>query len=420
VFVVVSAPSLDIRDREARADRLLDRLDTLFAIGQAEGTNRPGLGDGEQRAIDIVRGWMRDARLDVTTDPAGNLIGRSAGREPQLAAVWSGSHLDTPPDGGRFDGALGVLAALDAVEAIATAGGARRPLTVVAFRLEEGCRFGRGVFGSRAMCGMLEPDEADLRDADGVSLGEAFSALGLGAVPRDGWLDAPPFAYIETHVEQGPTLAAAGAPLGVVTSIAGMAGIEMTFRGRRGHAGTVPMALRADALAAASRFVERTHALALEIPQSVATIGRLSVSPGATNTIPELVELFVDLRAPTLELLDTLVAGAVSAAQASADELRCELAVAPRWHYPPVPMSRRPMAAVRHGVAGLGFEPVELPSGAGHDAAIMAMAGVPSAMLFVRSDAGGLSHAAEESTGRDAIVACVGALEPALRELAEA
>jgi allantoate deiminase len=403
---------------EARADRLLERLDTLFDIGRDAGTNRDGLGPGEQAAFDLVGGWMREAGVDVSTDPAGNLIARAAGRDPGLAEVWSGSHLDTPPDGGRFDGALGVLAALDAVEAIASSGGAARTVAVVAFRLEEGCRFGRGVFGSRAICGMLEPDEGDLRDADGISLAEAFSALGLGALPDRGWLEPAPAAYVETHIEQGPTLAAAEAPLGVVTSIAGMAGIDLTFRGRRGHAGTVPMALRSDALGAAARFVERVHDLAGSIPGSVATVGRLSVGPGATNTIPDRAELFADLRAPDAKRLDALTSGAVAAARSAAAERGCQVQVEPRWRYEPVPMSDRPAAALRSAIERLGIEVVELPSGAGHDAAIMGMAGVPAAMLFVRSDAGGVSHAPEESTGRDAIVACVAALEPALRELA--
>jgi allantoate deiminase len=407
-------------DVELRADRLLERLDTLFQIGRAAGTNRDGLGSGEQQAFDIVQGWMRDANLDVVTDQGGNLVGRAVGSDAAASEVLSGSHLDTPPDGGRFDGALGVVAALDAVEAIASTGGARRTLAVVAFRLEEGCRFGRGVFGSRAMCGMLEADEADLRDADGISLGDAFRALGLGQLPERGWLDPPPFAYVETHIEQGPTLAAAGVPLGVVTSINGMAGFELTFRGRRGHAGTVPMSLRSDALGAAARFVQRAHDLARSIPGSVATIGRLSVSPGATNTIPNLVKLFADVRAPDAERLDALSTGVVSAAHAAAGDVDSQVDVASRWRYEPVPMSEVPTAALCRAISRLGIEPVELPSGAGHDAAIMAMAGVPAAMLFVRSDADGVSHAPEESTGRDAITASVAALEPALRELADA
>jgi hydantoinase/carbamoylase family amidase len=284
--------------------------------------------------------------------------------------------------------------------------------------MEEGCRFGRGVFGSRALCGVLEPDEPDLVDADGVTLGAAFAELGLGGLPQTGWLDPRPHAFVEAHIEQGPTLADRGAPLGVVSSIAGMAGIEIAFSGRRGHAGTVPMAARADALAAAARFVESVHELARSIPGAVATVGRLTVSPGATNTIPERAELFADLRAPDAERLAALVDAAGRIAAQAAASAGCQVETAPRWRYPPVPMSEPPVDAVRRAVAARGLEPVELSSGAGHDAAILAMAGVPTGMLFVRSDAGGLSHAPQENTRADAVAHAVAALESALRELA--
>ena len=294
----------------------------------------------------------------------------------------------------------------------------RRTIVVVAFRLEEGCRFGRGVFGSRAMVGDIEPDEGDLLDADGISVAEAFAELGLGRLPAKGWADPPPACFIETHIEQGPALASVGAPLGVVTSIAGMAGFDVVFSGSRGHAGTVPMSLRSDALGAAAGFVLAAHEVARSIPGAVATIGRLVTSPGATNTIPGRAELFADLRAPDAAGLDALVERATAAAAEAATAGACTAEVLPRWRYEPVAMDPATAAAVRRAVAGLGLDPVDLPSGAGHDAAIMATAGIPSAMLFVRSDAGGVSHAPEESTGADAIALCVEALESALRELA--
>ena len=405
---------------EWRARRILDRLDTLFAIGLDAGTNRVGLGPGEQRAFELVAGWMEEAGLDVAFDAAGNIVGRLQGSEPGLPEVWSGSHLDTPPDGGRFDGALGTLLALDAAEALCADGPPRRSVVAMALRLEEGPRFGRGVFGSRAICGMLDDDEGDLRDAAGISLAAAFAALGYGELPTEGWLDPAPASFVEAHIEQGPTLAAIGAPLGIVTSIAGMAGIEFTFTGRRGHAGTVQMHLRSDALGAAARLIVDAHAVARSLPDAVATIGRMTVLPGATNTIPERCELFADLRAPDAERLDALVAGVLAAANAAAEGANCEVVIEPRWRYEAVAMGDAPRAALKRAVEGLGVEPIELPSGAGHDAAIFALAGVPSAMLFVRSDAGGVSHAPEEHTGADAVTLAVRALEAALRELAAA
>ena len=402
---------------QQRAGQVLGRLGELFEIGRRAGTNRPGLGEGEQRAHDLVASWMVETGLELEVDPAGNLIGRLPGSDPSLAEVWTGSHLDTPPDGGMFDGALGVVAGLDAVAAIG-AGSVLRTIAVVAFRLEEGCRFGRGVFGSRAMVGDIEPDEGDLLDADGISVADAFAELGLGRLPTQGWADPPPACFVETHIEQGPALASVGAPLGVVTSIAGMAGFDVVFSGSRGHAGTVPMSLRSDALGAAARFVLAAHEVARSIPGAVATIGRLVTLPGATNTIPGRAELFADLRAPDAAGLDALVEGATTAAAEAAAAGACTAEVLPRWRYEPVAMDPATAAAVRRAVAGLGLDPVDLPSGAGHDAAILATAGIPSAMLFVRSDAGGVSHAPEESTGADAIAVCVQALESALRELA--
>jgi hydantoinase/carbamoylase family amidase len=405
---------------EWRSARVLERLDALFEIGRAAGTNRPGLGAGEERAHALVAGWMHEAGLAVSRDPAGNLVGQLTGSDPGSPEIWSGSHLDTPPDGGRFDGALGVLSALDAAEAIAADGPPRRSIKVIAFRLEEGPRFGRGVFGSRAICGQLDDDEGDLLDADGISLAEAFAALGYGELPTTGWLDPAPAAFVELHIEQGPTLAAAGAPLGIVSSIAGMAGLEFTFSGHRGHAGTVPMALRSDALGAGARLVVDAHDIARSVPGAVATIGRLTVAPGATNTIPERCELFADLRAPDDASVEALVNGVVEAARAAAKAANCEVEIAPRWRYEAVAMSAAPMGALRRAVTALGLEPTELPSGAGHDAAILALAGVPSAMLFVRSDAGGVSHAPEELSGSDAVALGLQALEAALRELAAA
>jgi allantoate deiminase len=213
-------------------------------------------------------------------------------------------------------------------------------------------------------------------------------------------------------------LAAASAPVGVVTSIAGMAGIEVEFEGRRGHAGTVPMTMRADALAAAARFVQLIHAAARALPEAVATVGRVSVHPGATNTIPGRVELFADVRAPDGDRLATLVESAQATARDAAEETGCRARVVERWRYEPVAMHPLPVAAIKRGITGTGHEVVELPSGAGHDATIMAMAGVPTAMLFVRSDAGGVSHAPDEMTGIDAVECCLRVLESSLRELA--
>ena len=230
--------------------RVLERLDRLYKIGGGPGANRLGGTREEDEAHELVAGWMREAGLEVEVDGAGNLFGRLRGRRPELPEVWAGSHLDSVPHGGRFDGALGVVGGLEAVERL---GQRERTLVVVAFRDEEGCT-GPGCRGSRSLC--------------------------------SGRLDPVPAAFVELHVEQGPQLAEAGAPLGVVTGIAATARGQVVFEGREGHAGTMPMARREDALVAAAEFVLRLRDAAAEVDGAVATVGRLALEPGASNVIP--------------------------------------------------------------------------------------------------------------------------------------
>jgi acetylornithine deacetylase/succinyl-diaminopimelate desuccinylase-like protein len=348
--------------------RVLERLDRLYAIGGGPGANRLGGTREEDEAHELAAGWMREAGLEVEVDGAGNLVGRLRGRRPELPEVWTGSHLDSVPHGGRFDGALGVVGGLEAVELI---GQRERTLVVVAFRDEEGCT-GPGCRGSRALC--------------------------------SGRLDPVPAAFVELHIEQGPQLAEAGAPLGVVTAIAASARGEVVFEGREGHAGTMPMPSREDALVAAAEFVLRLRDAAAEVDGAVATVGRLAVEPGASNVIPSRVTVSVDVRAPEDERLEQ-VAAVVPA------ELRRSRAVA---------MSAEPSTALLEQLAALRLPTVELPSGAGHDAGVLAAAGVPTAMLFVRSLNGGISHSPDEHSADEDVELAVDVLTGALNRLASA
>ena len=343
--------------------RVLERLDRLYAIGGGPGANRVGGTPGEDEAHELVGGWMREAGLEVDVDPAGNLFGRLRGRRPELPEVWTGSHLDSVPNGGRFDGALGVVGGLEAVERL---GQRERTLAVVAFRDEEGCS-GPGCRGSR-------------------------SAV----------LDPAPAAFVELHVEQGPQLEGVGAPVGVVSGIAATARAQVVFEGREGHAGTTPMPERDDALVTAAEFVLRLRDAAAAVDGAVATVGRLSVEPGASNVIPARVVLSVDIRAPDDERLEQ-VAGVVPA------ELSRGRAVA---------MSGAPRAALLEQLSARGLEPVELASGAGHDAGVLAAAGVPTSMLFVRSLNGGISHSPDERSDPGDIELAVDVLAGALDRLA--
>jgi allantoate deiminase len=346
--------------------RVLERLDRLYAIGGGPGANRLGGTREEDEAHELVAGWMREAGLEVEVDGAGNLFGRLRGRRPELPEVWTGSHLDSVPNGGRFDGTLGVVGGL---EAVARLGQRERTLVVVAFRDEEGCS-GPGCRGSSSLC--------------------------------SGRLDPVPAAFVELHVEQGPQLEEAGAPLGVVTGIAAAARGEVVFQGREGHAGTTPMPRRDDALVAAAEFVLRLREAAAAVDGAVATVGRLAVEPGASNVVPSRVVLSVDVRAPDDERLEQ-VAAAVPA------ELSRASAVA---------MSPALRAVLLEQFESRGLPPVELPSGAGHDARVLAAAGVPTAMLFVRSLNGGISHSPDELTSDEDVELAVEVLAGTLDRLA--
>jgi allantoate deiminase len=329
-----------------------ERLDELYAIGEGLGANRVGGSTGEQEAHELAAGWMEQTGFRVDTDGIGNLIGRLNEGE-----VWTGSHLDSVPNGGKFDGALGVVAGIEAVERVGAG-------TVVVFRDEE-----RGCIGSSAF------------------------------VERE----ALPGCFLEVHVEQGPILERAGVPLGLAMGIVGIVRGERIFEGRAGHAGTVPMEGRADALAAAAEYILRVRDSAAAIDGAVATVGQIDVEPGAVNVIPSRVRLSVDARAPDRARLDRLV-----------DELEL---TQPDFRLEPVPMAREPLAALRAELESRRLPVVELPSGAGHDAAVLASAGVPTAMLFVRSLNGGISHSPQEESAPDDIDLAVDVLAGAIRRL---
>jgi acetylornithine deacetylase/succinyl-diaminopimelate desuccinylase-like protein len=343
--------------------RLLDRLDVLYAIGGGPGANRVGYTAGEDEAHELAAGWMREAGLEVEVDRHGNLIGRLGGEEPARPEVWTGSHLDSVPQGGRFDGALGVVAGIEALERL---GRRRHTLAVVAFRDEE-----RGCAGSRG------------RSADG----------------------ALPGAFLELHHEQGPRLAAAGAPLGVVTGIVGYKRGTKTFEGRAGHAGTTPMRGREDALVAAAAEILRIREVALSIEDAVATVGQVEVEPGGANVIPGRVRFSVDVRAPDAERLERLVA---------------EVGLDQGGRTEPAAMGETARAALRAAVEARGLPVVELASGAGHDAGILTAAGIDAGMLFVRAGNGGVSHSPDESASDEDVALAVDVLTDALGRLASA
>ena len=347
-----------------RSKRALERLDELFSIGGGAGANRVGGTAAEDEAHRLAGTWFAEAGLAVEVDAAGNLLGRLTGARPELPEVWTGSHLDSVPNGGRFDGPLGVVAGLEAVERL---GRRERTLAVVAFRDEE-----RGCRGSRALV------------ARGTPL---------------------PGAFVEVHVEQGPVLERAGAPLGVVTEIVAMQRGEVVFEGRAAHAGTTPMDARDDALCAAADFVLALRAAAARVEGAVATVGSLDVEPGAVNVIPARVRLSYDVRAPDRERVAEVLAAVPGE---------------PTYATDPVAMSEEIRGLLRAEVERAGSPVLELASGAGHDAGVLAGAGVATGMLFVRSRNGGASHSPEEASSPEDVALAIDVLAGALDRLASA
>jgi hydantoinase/carbamoylase family amidase len=390
----------------------MNRLEQLARIGAGPsgGVTRVGLGRAEQHACELVASWMAEDGLDVSWDAAGNLFGRRQGSASDAPEVWSGSHLDTVPDGGRFDGSLGVVAALEAARRLADEQ-LSATLAVCVFRDEEGCRFGRGVFGSRAVCGRLCEADLDLTDAHGTSVRAALSALGFMGLraPRA----ALPGSFVEVHVEQGPTLERADVPLAAVTVITGMAGFNVRFHGESGHAGTLPMDGRRDAFLAAATYALALRDEAVRRGDVVATIGDVRISDAAANVVPGRVDVTVDVRAPAGEALAAIAGEARRLAGAAGVD--CEIEEVS--FDPPVPLSPVVQAALRDAAAAEGVPMLELGSGAGHDAGILAAAGVEAGMLFVRSRNGGVSHRPEEFSDEADIASAVAVLTRTLRTL---
>ena len=396
--------------------RLERHQDELSAIG-GKGTSvtRLGLTPDEQRARDLVGGWLRARGAVVRRDAAANLYGRFGGSGP---CVLVGSHLDSVPEGGRFDGALGVLCAVEAVEALLD-DGARftRPVEVVGWCDEEGARFGIGLFGSCAAFGRLPEGAATRADRAGVTISEALRALGETGDPREAERGASGIAaYLELHIEQGPRLADAGVALGVVSDIVGLSHARVTVHGRQDHAGATIMIARADALAAAAEMVLAVEAIARALPDAVGTVGELGVRPGAKNVVPGECTFSLDLRAReerTVEALDREVRAAITRI-AEARGVRSEIDVLSR--VPAVPLDHALQDLLVRSARAVGITAPHLFSGAGHDAENAQLAGVPTGMLFVRSTGG--SHNPAARAALDDAVLGARALAHALAELA--
>ena len=404
------------------AARLLQRCDELAAVSaSADGIERVHLSAGHAHVNEVAAGWLREAGLATWQDAAGNQWGRLEGAEPGLPALVLGSHLDTVPDAGRYDGILGVVTAVEVAARLARhRAGLPFALEVVAFGDEEGTRFGTALLGSRAVAGTWLDGWWDVADAEGTTLRQASTAFGLDPARIADAARRPEelVGYLELHIEQGPHLEAAGRALGVVTSVAGARRFAGRIVGEARHAGGTPYAKRRDALVGAGQVVVAVERLAVETG-GIATVGRLQAHPGGVNVVPGLVEFSLDVRAEHDATRDDLVARIEQYARETCAARGLGVELHETHSAPGVYCDPGLAESVVAGIAATGdADPVRLFSRAGHDA--MAMAAItPVAMLFVRCE-DGISHHRDEAVTEADVALAIDALEMAVLAVADA
>jgi allantoate deiminase len=388
----------------ARAVARCDALGVAPYSDMEHGLYRGYLTPAYRAAQEALSGWMAEAGMTVSRDPAANLIGRYDGTDPAAPALLIGSHLDSVRDAGRYDGPLGIMLGVEAVAQLAAAG--RRPsfpIEVIAFGDEEGSRFPAAMLTSRAVAGVLPPAALDIVDGDGVALADAGVDVTryLAAARTPG----SALAYLEAHIEQGPVLEAEGLAVGTVTGIAAQLRYQVGVTGTAGHAGTTSMPLRRDALAGAAEMVLAIERIARDDGSDlVATVGRIGASPGAANVIAGAVAFTIDVRSGDARRRDRAAEAIRAAIAAIADARTLDLTVEAIHDLPASPCDPALMELMDAALADAGQPVRRLVSGAGHDAMVMA-ALCPTAMLFIRCR-GGISHnPAEQVDPADADVA---------------
>lgn len=375
-------------------DRLWSDIVSTARFGAADrgGVTRLTLTEEDRQARDWFVAECRALGCTVEVDGIGNIFATYAGEDMSLPAIAVGSHLDTQPQGGRFDGILGVLAGVEILRTLkGTSTQLRHPLTVINWTNEEGSRFSPAMMGSGVFAGALALDATQaLADREGIAVGTALDAIGYRGEAR---IDPAAFsAYVELHIEQGPLLEAAATEIGVVTGIQGLRWFDISISGTEAHAGSTPMAQRDDALVAAAEIVLTVRDIARQNPPGVGTVGFVDVGPNSRNVVPGSVRLQIDMRHPSETGLDEMEA-ALQQAVAKAGG-RAELKHI--WSKAPVVFAPSIVDAVRNSAEALGYSATDIVSGAGHDAAHIAMI-MPTAMIFVPSK-DGLSHNEAEYT----------------------
>jgi N-carbamoyl-L-amino-acid hydrolase len=383
--------------------RLAETMEALGRIGETVrgGLSRVALTDDDRRGRDLLVGWMKAAGLTVTVDQMGNIFGVRPGAQP-VPPVFMGSHADSVPSGGKYDGQLGVLCALETLRTLNDLKArTRHPVGMIVFTNEEGARFQPAMIASGVMAGKIPLEDAyNARDRDGVRLVDELERIGyLGPEPC---VPRPMRAYLELHIEQGPILEEEQIPLGVVEGIVAIAWSRVTFHGVQDHAGPTPMRVRHDALVAAAEVVGGVRGIARRIGGNfVATVGRLDVTPNIPNAIPGRVSLSVDFRDPGESPLDRALSMLDRVVRAAAKREGVRAEVEHYWRVPRTPFDPEVVGVVEEAAAAIGCGHRRILSGAGHDAQYMA-AICPTGMIFVPSRAG-RSHCEEEFTALDDI-----------------
>ena len=398
---------------------LMARLDALAAFTEVEGQlTRRYLSPAHIAAMRQVEAWMAAAGMSVRTDPLMSVFGRYEGHAPGAPAIMIGSHIDTVIDAGRYDGNLGVLAAIAVVAELRDRGERlEHAVEVVAFGEEEGSRFSAHILTSSALVGAVGPELLEVRDADGISVREALARAGGNAQAyRDCVRPRGEIAaFLELHIEQGPVLETQGKALAAVTAVNGSVRSRVTVSGFAGHAGTVPMGQRRDALAAASEMILAVERIGGSEPELVATVGRIAALPGAQNVIPGRVAFTIDMRSPDDAVRDRAHGALVPALEETARRRGVQVEIDTYQRNAATALDPLVIDAVSEAIAACGQEPLRLPSGAGHDAMIMA-GHCPSGMLFLRCR-DGISHNPAESITVDDADLGVQALLEAVRRL---
>jgi len=364
--------------------------------GEQGGSCRLALTDEDKQGRDLFINWCKDIGCTIEIDDMGNIFARRAGRNNELPPIVAGSHLDTQPHGGKFDGIYGVLAALEAVRSMHDANiKTEAPVEIVVWTNEEGSRFAPAMIASGVYAGLFEKEYAWSRqDSDGKTLGEELERIGYKGEQACG--SHPIGALLEAHIEQGPILEANQNQIGIVQGGQGQKWYDVTIKGQDSHAGSTPMPGRRDALVAAADMIGKLQKLALDFaPHAVSTVGEMSVMPNSRNTIPGEVLFSVDIRNPDVEVLAQMDGAFRTMSEKCAQQHAVEIVIDEIWDKPPVKFDQNCIDAVAASAAEHGYSHQPIVSGAGHDACQVCLV-APTSMIFVPC-AGGLSHNEQES-----------------------